>query len=109
LGPAMRAALASGTTDMIGLARPFALEPDLPMRLLREPRHASQCPHPTTGVAFIDKMAMLSITWYESQLDRIAKGKRPDPGLNAWRVVAGTFGRLGAHAFSKRRASPGDR
>jgi len=103
-GPAMRAALESGAAAMIGLARPLAMDPDFPNGVLGNPAHALQCPHPTTGIAVVDKMAMLAITWYEYQLARIAKGKRPDPDLNAWRVVARMFGSMGAHAFARRRS-----
>ena len=57
---------------------------------------------PTTGIAAVDKMAMLSITWYEYQLAAIAKGKRVNPNLCAWRVVFQMIGRMRAHSFSMR-------
>ena len=103
-GLAMQKALESAAVDMIGMARPLALEPDLPNKLMAQGAYAAEFENPTTGYAFVDKMTMLSITWYEAQLARIAKGGRPDPHLSPWRVVAGMLGRTGVHAFARRRA-----
>lgn len=39
----------------------------------------------TTGVKWIDsKAAMLEIGWYEQQLERMSKGKRPNPDYRVW-------------------------
>ena len=108
-GRAMNAALASGVTDMIGMARPLAVEPDLPTRLFSDPDHVCDCQRPSTGIAMLDYAAMLDITWYESQLHRIGQGKKVKPDLSAWRSVLQTFWRTGAHAFRPRRARRGKR
>jgi hypothetical protein len=52
---------------MIGIARPLTIEPDFPNKLLYDLKTRSNLKNPTTGFAFIDKMTMLSITWYEYQ------------------------------------------
>jgi len=101
---AMNRALASGVTDMIGLARPLAIEPDFPNKLLALPDYASAVQRPSTGIAILDYAAMLDITWYEMQLYRIGRGKPADPKLGAWRTVFQTFWRSGAHMFKQRRA-----
>ncbi|MBF0259456.1 MAG: NADH:flavin oxidoreductase/NADH oxidase family protein [Desulfamplus sp.] len=103
-GSAMLAALKSGATDMIGLARPLAVEPEFPNRLMENNAYASDLKDPTTGFPSVDRMSMISILWYEFQLEKMAKGEYPDPDLNAWSVVFKTFGRVGLHAFLKRRA-----
>ena len=102
-GSAMNAALSSGVTDMIGMARPLAVEPDLPNKLFNSSEYVSVCNRPSTGFAMLDYAAMLDITWYESQLFRIGRGKRANPKLSAWRSVFQSFGRTGAYAFKQRR------
>jgi len=87
-GPAMSRALASGATDMIGLARPLAIYPDLPNRLLADPTTSITLPHPSTHVGVIDRYTALGLTWYEAQIARIARGLPPRPDLSAWSAIA---------------------
>ncbi|MRI32746.1 NADH oxidase [Endozoicomonas sp. OPT23] len=101
---AMTEALQSGATDMIGVARPMALQPDLPIRLINDPSYRIELPNPTTGIAAMDQMSMLGITWFEAQLQRIGKKQQPKPKLSSWFVVFQMFAGLGKHAFQKRRA-----
>lgn len=103
-GLAMQNALERGQTDMIGLARPLAIEPDFPDKLLNNIETRSILKNPTTGFAYIDKMTMLSITWYEYQLAKLANGKKVNPNQNAWSAVFQTLARLGVHGFLRRRA-----
>ncbi|WP_028118090.1 NADH:flavin oxidoreductase/NADH oxidase family protein [Ferrimonas senticii] len=100
---AMNAALQSGATDMIGLGRPLSLYPDLAKLAIADAGFIADVGNPTTGVKGVDRAAMLSITWYEAQLRRIGRGKLPKPNLSGWYAVFDTFGRLGKHAFVKRR------
>ncbi len=101
---AMNNALESGATDMIGIARPLAVDPFLPNKLLSNNNHAIELKKLTTGFAKLDFMAMLDLNWYEQQMARIGKGKGPNPNMGAWTSVFKTFGALGAHAFRRRRA-----
>jgi 2,4-dienoyl-CoA reductase-like NADH-dependent reductase (Old Yellow Enzyme family) len=102
--PAMQAALASGATDMIGLARPMAVDPDLPNKLLADQNYAIELKKLTTGNATIDMMSMLEVTWYEQQLARIGKGKATKPNMHAWISALKTFGSVGLAAVQQRRA-----
>jgi 2,4-dienoyl-CoA reductase-like NADH-dependent reductase (Old Yellow Enzyme family) len=101
--PAMRAALQSGATDMIGMARPLAVDPDFPRDLLADPDHGLVIKRPTTGSRYLDRMTMLDIVWYERQLARMASGQRPKPNLSVWRTVIGTLVASGRQAFKTRR------
>ncbi len=101
---AMNAALTSDVTDMIGLARPLAVETDFPTRLMASEASSCTLKQPSTGIAVLDRMAMLDITWYEFQLYRIGKGKKVNPNHNAWSAVMQTFWRMGGYAFKQRRA-----
>ncbi len=99
----MTTALQSGATDFIGLARPLAVDPALPNKLMSDDKHTIKLKTLTTGVRAVDKMAMLDIVWYEFQLDRMANNKKPKANLSEWGVFFKTLGRAGAYAFRKRR------
>ncbi|MEB6666095.1 NADH:flavin oxidoreductase/NADH oxidase family protein [Acinetobacter vivianii] len=78
----MNAALASGACDFIGVARPLAVEPDLPERLIagHDVRYAVN--QIKTGIPFVDKMAIMEIIWYAAQFKAIGQGKKPNPKLS---------------------------
>ena len=101
---AMQAALDSGATDFIGLARTVAVDPYFPNKLITDNKHKLTLRVLTTGIKSIDKIAMLNIVWYESQLARMAKHKMPKNNLNEWFVFIKTIISAGSYAFRKRRA-----
>ncbi len=103
-GIAMESALNNGSTDMIGLARPLAIEPDFPDKILKDREHRISLPRLSTGISALDKMVMLGLTWYELQLYKIGKGKKVNPKQSEWSSVFLTFWRTGVHAFKQRRA-----
>jgi len=73
----MGAAVESGATDIVGLARPLAVEPDLPKRILAgESVHSVVTPR-RTGIKAIDEMAMMEVVWFSRQLHRMGQGKEP--------------------------------
>ena len=101
---AMQSALDSGATDLIGLARTTAVDPDFPNKLIKDTSHKQELRQLTTGVKGVDKIAMLDIVWYEFQLARMAKGRVPKPKLSEWGVFLKTLASAGSYAFRKRRA-----
>lgn len=103
-GAAMRDALRGGATDLIGLARPLAVYPDLPRRLMADPSAAVKVERPSTGFEAIDLFSMLDVTWYQAQLERLSRGEPARPDLGAWRAVAQVVRRVGLHAFTPLRA-----
>lgn len=85
----MSEAISSGAVDFVGLARGFAIEPDLSTRLLsgREPRH--QVRPISTGIPLVDRMAMMEVMWYSRQLHRMGRGEKPRPRESGlWSLVA---------------------
>ncbi|MBI5311136.1 MAG: NADH:flavin oxidoreductase [Actinobacteria bacterium] len=76
---AMNEALAAGI-DLIGVARPLTLEPDLPKRLIADPTTASQLHRVRTGLSFLDGAA--EIVWHNRQMRRMARGLDPDPQID---------------------------
>lgn len=81
----MKEAIDSGAIDMVGIGKAFALVPDLPNQIFRGKYETVQIKPIRTGVKWIDsKAAILEIGWYEQQLERISKGKRPNPDYSVW-------------------------
>lgn len=74
-------ALASGALDLVGVARPVALEPDAPKRWLQGLEAEVQTPgRIKTGIAAVDAMALMEVAFYARQLRKMGHGKAPTPG-----------------------------
>jgi len=101
----MRAALAGGHTDMIGLARPFCLDPDFPARMMAGQMHRLPVPEdrlvlgkgwwgpnsPSPSVRGLNNLAQGG--WYYHQIERLAAGEAPEPDLGPWRAMLAHFGK----------------
>jgi 2,4-dienoyl-CoA reductase-like NADH-dependent reductase (Old Yellow Enzyme family) len=70
---AMIEAVESGAADVIGLARPIAVEPDFPRRILAGTTEVSLAKPPKVGNKNIDDL--LSGAWYQEQIARVGRGK----------------------------------
>ena len=102
-GTAMADALASGATDVIGLARPVALEPDLPRALTTAPgTTTSQLKLNGVGIRRLDAPA--DLWWTQHQLARMGAGKEPDPSYGAKRAVLDALLRDGVNTLRRKRA-----
>lgn len=73
----MADAIMSGATDLVGIARPLAVEPDCPKRIMAGESFTSAVRPITTGIRVIDDMALMEVSWYTRQLGRMGKGKAP--------------------------------
>ncbi len=103
--PAMAEALRSGAIDMVGMARPLALDPDFPLRLLEDEGEPSiETPPRRTGIKALDRLGMIELTWYEQQLHRMGEGKEPKPNMSPLLSAAGTLLSQGFRGFRTRRA-----
>ena len=83
---AMSDALSSGAIDVVGLARPLAVEPDLAGRLLSGAADRAAPVRLHTGIASVD--AALTGAWFQVQLERLASGAQADPKLGRWPALA---------------------
>jgi len=79
---AMEAALAEGAVDVIGMARPLAIDPDFPNRLLDGTADRSVARNQHVFVKSLNTLADGSWSWM--QLRRMAHGNAPDPELSTW-------------------------
>ncbi len=78
------AALAENALDLVGIARPMAVVPELPLALLQG--KAVEIPaYPHIHKRF-DSAAELA--WYSIQLVRMSEGLDPDPQLSSWKALA---------------------
>ena len=80
---AMNAALNEGSLDMVGLARPLAVDTEYPSKLLAGQTIDINVNPIKTGIKAIDNMALMEVAWYGRQLHRISKGRDPKPNENA--------------------------
>lgn len=78
----MEKALQNDEVDFIGIARPFATIPDLANRLRDGSLSSLPTEDLTTGVSFLDRLAVLDVYWYSDQMKRMSKGMKPDKKLN---------------------------
>lgn len=102
---AMEEALAEGVS-MIGLARPLALNPELPTEIRRGQVHTWQTPRVSTGSARLDRafQFLLSISYYEGQMRRLGRGKEPTSSTQALPYLLATLVHHGRSALRPRRA-----
>lgn len=86
---AMNEALADGSIDMVGMAKPFAVMPDAANRLLDGSLQRVDTPPVRTGVKLIDQKVggFLELYWYTKQLSLLGAGQPPQPGYSAWRAL----------------------
>jgi 2,4-dienoyl-CoA reductase-like NADH-dependent reductase (Old Yellow Enzyme family) len=80
----MEAAVASKDLDIVGIARPFAVYPNLVNDIFSKKQLSFATTIRKTGVKGID--GSMNIIWYEAQIKRIGEGKKPNPKLNPWIV-----------------------
>ncbi|MDG5500781.1 NADH:flavin oxidoreductase/NADH oxidase family protein [Marinobacter sp. BGYM27] len=94
----MADAVASGATDLVGIARPLAVEPDCPKRILAGESFNSVVRPIKTGIKMIDDLALMEVSWYTRQLERMGKGKAPrthDRGMLSLVEVIGVMASRG--------------
>ncbi len=101
---AMAEALLENNIQMVGLARPMILDPDLPEKILSGQEYISPVHPIKSGIGFLDRAALLEVTWYEQQLRYLGQGKSPRPNQGIWYSLAKTLVENGRQVFQKRRA-----
>lgn len=102
---AMSEALQSGALDIIGVARPMVLNPDMPNRILSGEDYVSPVkPFISTGIKALDRALMINLTWYTRQLALIGSGKTPRPDLPPLKAAFDLLLKTGWQNFVRTRA-----
>jgi len=100
---AMNAALDAGSLDMIGLARPLAVDTQYPNKLLAGKTIDINVNPIKTGIKAIDTMGLMEVAWYGRQLHRISKGEDPKPNENALVSFIKVVATTGFNTFKTKR------
>ena len=91
----MEKALEDGNVDIVGLARPFCLYPNLANQIFNGSVQRFETPIPQIGIKFLDQLGGVELPWYELQIQRIGKGKSPKTNLLAilalWFILKSFF------------------
>ncbi|NOU30494.1 MAG: NADH:flavin oxidoreductase/NADH oxidase family protein [Polyangiaceae bacterium] len=80
----MAGLLQAGTHDLVGIARPLAVVPDFPARILRgeQPTLPGPARFPVRALASIAELS-----WYTEQIQRIARGEEASPTYGPLRAL----------------------
>ena len=76
----MDEALAAGTIDLVGVARPLAFDPALPKKLLSGEVDRATAPAVVARVRRTQPLA--EVAFFAEQMQRVARGLSPDPTLS---------------------------
>lgn len=98
---AMTRALEDGI-DIVGIARPVCLEPDLPRRLINDPATKSRLKPIHTGISKLDSPA--DLWWSNIQLRRLGAGKQPRRALTGWESIGHALVRDGINGVRRKRS-----
>jgi 2,4-dienoyl-CoA reductase-like NADH-dependent reductase (Old Yellow Enzyme family) len=101
-GTGMTQAIVTAATDFVGLARPLALEPELPAALMRNANAIqSSFQLKLLGVKKLDAIA--DLYWTQHQLHRLGMGKDPDPTYGTRRALLSAMRKNGVNTLRRRR------
>lgn len=101
----MRDVVESGEVDVIGVGRPFCVEPDLARKLLAGSNEALPAPEKSIrlGPGWLGRASSIrsirtlngqaEVAWFYRQIIELSEGGEPNVPLGAWSALLGHFGR----------------
>ncbi len=100
----MNNVIENGEVDLIGLARPLAVNPHLPQRILNGEDVANQVHPVSSGFKKIDKMFPLEIIWYTNQIHSMGKKRLPNPNAMVFPAILKTIKDVGLDSIKRMRS-----
>ena len=100
----MEEALKNGELDLIGLARPLAVFPDLVKSFMSQSTSDCHLKPVTTGFSGVDALFPLEILWYSYQLHRLGKNRAANPRMSPWSVILRVLAASGIQSLKRVRA-----
>ena len=96
----MLAARETGAVDVVGIARPFAVDPDLAQKLLDGDDTPLSQGDTAVGVRLFDDL--LQLWWYQAQMKRMAQGLEPEPSTGKVGMLLANLGNVSKHVLARR-------
>lgn len=98
-------AIESNATDLVGLARPLVLQPDLPNQFKNGTFTKVDIHHLTTGSKLIDKKisSLIGLSYYHQQMANIANNKTIKITTSAWGALGFAIKKQGLGALMPQR------
>lgn len=88
----MENAIAQDKLDVVGMARPFAVFPNLANDLLEGKLDKIGTLRPSFSIKSLNNQSWLEMMWYGLQIKNIGEGKIPDPKLGLFKVFSHNIG-----------------
>lgn len=98
----MEQVLADQSIDIIGLARPMAVNPDLPKQLIEGKIEKYESDFHGIGIASLD--SFIELMWHTHQLHKMGAGREPNPSRSPWVTLATAMIENGWNSFRLKRA-----
>lgn len=101
----MSKTIENNEADLIGLARPLVMVPDLPNQFETGNFTVVNLHHLTTKISGLDKKigSLVGLSYYQQQMRRIAKGLPVQVTDNAWSSLGFAFKKQGLSALIPQR------
>lgn len=98
--------ITDGVADFVGLARPLAMNPQLPNHIAAGTYKTVETQRVSTGIAKLDRKigSLLGLVYYQLMMQTIAKGKVPKLTKNAWPALCHAVYHQGLAALFPQRA-----
>lgn len=93
-----------GEVDLVGMARPLALNPQLCRHILNGKDIENQVHPITSGFKVIDSIFPFEIIWYTHQIHRMGKNRNPNPNSSVFPAILNTILSLGAQGLKRMRS-----